>query len=179
MSGISWRQFFAYQADYQHWANEVLFECLDRLEPAVLKESQGLFFGSMHHTVDHILVVAELWRRRLQGENPNVDLKAIRHDDWRALKSALRQEMRELQHWLERQPDEFFETEIEYRSSDGQTRRNWVRDALTHMMGHMVHHRGQVSAVASRLGGPVPEMDYIQYKRAVHSALRQSGATGG
>jgi len=32
MSALSWKQYFIYQADYQHWANEVLFECLDRLD---------------------------------------------------------------------------------------------------------------------------------------------------
>lgn len=174
MGGISWRQYFIYQADFQHWANQVLFECLDRLDPKALGEPQGLFFDSIHRTMDHILVVSELWRLRLQGENPLIDLKQIHHQDWRELKNALRLEMRELQHWLERQPEGFFESEVSYRSMDGKERRNWARDALTHMMTHMVHHRGQVSAVATRLGAPAPEMDYIFYKRAMDSALAQT-----
>ena len=92
----------------------------------------------------------------------------------RELKNALRQEMRGLQHWLEMKPDAFFESEIAYRSTESKERRNWVRDVLTHMMGHMVHHRGQVSAAATRLGAPAPEMDYIYYKRAVDTALAQN-----
>lgn len=174
MGASSWKQYFIYQADYQHWANEVLFECLDRLDPKTLSEPQGLYFSTIQHTVDHILVVAELWRLRLQGENPSVDFKVLHHADWRELKNALRQEMRGLQHWLEMQPDAFFESEIVYRSAEGKERRNWVRDVLTHMMGHMLHHRGQISAVATRLGAPAPEMDYIYYKRAVDAALAQS-----
>lgn len=174
MNAPSWKQYFIYQSDYQHWADEVLFECLDRLDPAALAEPQGLYFGSIHHTMDHILVVAELWRLRLQGESPIVDLKTLHHPDWRELKAGLRREARELQHWLERQPDAFFESGIAYRSIDGKDRRNWVRDVLTHMMAHMVHHRGQVSAVVTRLGGPAPEMDYIYYKRAVGAALGQA-----
>ncbi|MBZ0143847.1 MAG: DinB family protein [Rhodocyclaceae bacterium] len=173
MSALSWKQYFIYQADYQHWANEALFACLDRLDARALSEPQGLFFSTIHHTLDHILVVGELWRLRLQGESPIVDFKAIHHPDWRDLKKALRLEMRELQHWLESKPDAFFESEIAYRGTDGKERRNWVRDVLTHMMGHMVHHRGQVSAAATRLGAPAPEMDYIYYKRAVDSALAQ------
>jgi uncharacterized damage-inducible protein DinB len=174
MGAPTWKQYFIYQADYQHWANEVLFECLDRLSPQALGEPQGLYFSTIHHTVDHILVVAELWRLRLQGESPIVDYKVLHHPDWRELKKALRQEMRGLQHWLEVQPDAFFEREVAYRGSDGKDRRNWVRDVLTHMTGHMVHHRGQISAVATRLGAPAPEMDYIYYKRAVDNALAQS-----
>ena len=89
----------------------------------------------------------------------------------RGLSLDKQQELRGLQHWLEMKPDTFFESEIGYRSTEGKERRNWVRDVLTHMMGHMVHHRGQVSAAATRLGAPAPEMDYIYYKRAVDSAL--------
>ncbi|CAG0931063.1 MAG: hypothetical protein EFKGCFLK_00303 [Rhodocyclaceae bacterium] len=173
MGAPTWKQYFIYQADYQHWANEVLFECLDRLDPKALAEPQGLHFSTIHQTVDHILVVSQLWRLRLQGESPIVDYKRLHHPDWRALKTALRQEMRGLQHWLETKPEAFFESEIAFRSSEGKARRNWVRDVLTHMMGHMVHHRGQVSAAATRLGTPAPEMDYIFYKRAVDAALTQ------
>ena len=36
MGALSWKQYFIYQADYQHWANEVLFECLGRLDPKAL-----------------------------------------------------------------------------------------------------------------------------------------------
>ena len=175
MSGFSWKQYFVHQADYQHWANEVLFECLDRLDPGALAEPQGLFFGSIHHTVDHILVVSELWRARLCGQFVTVDFKTIHHPDWRELKNALRQETRRLQHWLESQSDEFFDSEVTYSRTDGSKQRNWARDLLTHMMTHMVHHRGQVSAVATRLGAPAPEMDYLYYKRAVASALGRAG----
>lgn len=175
MSSLSWKQYFVYQADYQHWANEVLFEGLDRLEPTALKEPQGLFFGSIHHTVDHILAVSELWHARLRGEDVAVDFETVHHPEWRELKNALRQEIRTLEHWLEAQPERFYEEELSYRSMDGKERRNWVRDVLTHMMSHMVHHRGQVSAVATRLGAPAPEMDYIFYKRAVAAALGQAG----
>jgi len=174
MSGLSWKQYFMYQTDYQHWATQVLFECLDRLDPKALMEPQGLYFDSIHHTVDHILVVAELWRMRLQGEHPITDMMQLHHPDWRELKKALQIETRELQHWLERQPDSYFDSEASYRSTDGKERCNWVRDILTHMMTHMAHHRGQVSGAATRLGAPAAEMDYIYYKRSVDSALEQT-----
>ncbi|HMM55546.1 MAG TPA: DinB family protein [Candidatus Desulfobacillus sp.] len=174
MGTYGWKQHFIYQVDYQHWANEVLFESLGRLDPPALAEPQGLHFSSIHRTMDHILVVAQLWRLRLQGESPAVDYQRLHHPDWRELVQSLRLETRELQHWLETKPDVFFESEIAYRSSEGKERRNWVRDVLTHMMSHMVHHRGQVSAVVTRLGVPAPEMDYIYYKRAIDAALAQS-----
>lgn len=170
----TWKSHYVIQADYQHWANDVLFAALDHLKPEVLKRDEGLFFHSIHHTVDHILLVGEVWRARLQGRPYAADYKRIHHPDWRELKNALRQETRTLQNWLEAQPETFFDDEIRFIGSDGRARSMWVRDALTHLFTHSVHHRGQISAVATRLGAPCPEMDFVYYRREMEKLLNQS-----
>jgi uncharacterized damage-inducible protein DinB len=168
---ITWKKYFVYQVDYQFWANDKLFASLDLLDEAARHSPQGLFFDSVHKTVDHILAVNRLWLARLKGDSVSVDFKKVQCPDWRELKNALRHEVRDMQHWLEARPDDFFDAEVSYASSDGKLKNNWARDILTHMMTHMVHHRGQVSAVATRLGAPVPEMDYIYYKREMEQHL--------
>lgn len=167
----SWKNYFVIQADYQHWANEVLFTALEHLTPDSLASDQGLYFRSIHHTVDHMLVVSQLWLARLQGEQLSVNYREIHHPDWRALQNALRRETRRLQAWLEAQADDFYEREIEYAGSDGRTRSMWVRDLLTHLFTHHAHHRGQISAVATRLGAPCPEMDFVYYRREMEKLL--------
>jgi uncharacterized damage-inducible protein DinB len=171
----SWKSHFVVQADYQHWANEVLFNSLSYLQADVIGADQGLYFNSIHHTVDHILVVSQTWLGRLQGESPAVNYRVIHNPDWRELKIALRRETRKLQSWLEAQPQEFFDTRIEYTSSDGKKHAMWVRDALTHLFTHYAHHRGQISAVATRLGAPCPEMDFVLYKREMERLLSETG----
>ncbi len=171
----SWKNHFVVQADYQHWANEVLFSALDFLQPDVLGSDQGLYFNSIHHTVDHMLVVSQSWLARLQGDNPTVNYRVIQNPDWRELKIALRREARKLQSWLEAQPHEFFDNQFEFGNGDGKPRSMWARDALTHLFTHFAHHRGQISAVATRLGAPCPEMDYILYKREMERLLTETG----
>lgn len=168
---FTWKKYFTYQADYQHWANDVLFNSLDMLDDAARKSAQGLFFDSAHNTVDHILVVTKNWMARLRQEDTALPYNKVHCPDWKELKNALRQEVRDMQRWLEACPDEFFEERLFYRSSNGKEQSIWVRDALTHIMTHMVHHRGQVSAVATRLGSPTPEMDYVYYKREMEEHL--------
>jgi uncharacterized damage-inducible protein DinB len=46
-------------------------------------------------------------------------------------------------------------------------------DVHTHLMTHFVHHRGQVSAVATRLGAPAAEMDFVYFVRAMERATRE------
>jgi thiamine biosynthesis lipoprotein len=170
----TWKSYYIVQADYQHWANDVLFDALSRLRPEALARDEGLFFQSIHHTVDHMLLVSQVWLARLQGSHPAANYRAIQQPVWRELQGALRQETRRLQAWLEGQPAAWFDGELHYTGSDGQTRGMWVRDALTHLFTHFVHHRGQISAVATRLGAPCPEMDYVYYRREVEKLLGEA-----
>ncbi len=167
----AWKSHIVVQADYQHWANEVLFTALDYLQPDVIDSDQGLFFNSIHHTVDHLLQVSQLWHARLQGEPLTVSYKTISISDWRELKLALRRETRKLQNWLEAQPPEFFDSQIAFIGSEGKPFTMWTRDALTHLFTHYAHHRGQISAVVTRLGAPCPEMDFLFYRREMERLL--------
>lgn len=163
----TWKDHAVTQADYQHWANEVMFTALAHFRPDVIGSDQGLFFQSIHHTVDHLLVVSQSWLARLKGETFSPDYKSINHPDWHDLQMCLRHETRHLQDWLAAQPEAFFEGEIHFAGSDGKPRSMWVRDALVHLFTHYVHHRGQISAVTTRLGGACLEMDFVYYRRAM------------
>lgn len=169
----AWKSHFVVQSDYQHWANEAMFSSLDYLQPEVIGSDQGLFFNSIHHTVDHLLLVSQSWLARLQGERLVVNYKVINTPDWRELKLALRRETRRLQAWLEAQPQDFFDSQIVYVGSEGRSHSMWVRDALTHLFTHYAHHRGQVSAVVTRLGAPCPEMDFVYYRREMDRLLSE------
>jgi uncharacterized damage-inducible protein DinB len=170
----TWKSYFVVQSDYQHWADEALFSALDHLNDEAIGADHGLFFNSIHHTANHILMVSQSWQARLKGENLSVDYKVINHPDWRELKIALRRETRKLQAWLESQPVEFFDSQIAFTGGDGKTRTMWVRDVLAHLFTHYAHHRGQISAVATRLGAPCPEMDFLYYRREMERLISET-----
>lgn len=174
----SWKTYFVELADYQHWANEVLLNALSHLQEDVIDSDQGLFFRSIHHTVDHMLVVSQVWLGRLQGEPVSVNYRVINHPDWRELQLNLRRESRKLQGWLDAQPEAFFTGEITFTSGDGKARQMSVADALTHLYTHYAHHRGQISAVITRLRGPCPEMDFVYYRREREKLLSELRISG-
>jgi uncharacterized damage-inducible protein DinB len=172
----TWKSYYVVQADYQHWANEVLFAAADHLKPEYLISDQGLQFRSILRSVDHMLLVSQVWQTRLRGETlaEPPDYKTVHHPDWRALKNAVRHETRGLQDWLDHRPDAWFEGKITYTAHDGKMRDNWVRDALNHLFTHYAHHRGELSAALTRLEAPCPEMDFIQYRREMDKILATS-----
>jgi uncharacterized damage-inducible protein DinB len=173
---MDWQSHFLRQTDYQLWANQVLFDALARLEPEVLHQPQGLHFQSIAHTTEHLLMVLRLWAGRLQGEADEGDLKTFLHPDWSELKHLLQQELRSFRHWLEARPAEFFYERLAYRRAGGEICQSTVSDVLTHLMNHFTHHRGQISAVATRLGAPPPEMEYIYFVRDMERAGREAQA---
>jgi uncharacterized damage-inducible protein DinB len=170
----SWKRYFTVQADYQSWANNALFESLGHLKTDVLERDEGLLFKSIHHTLDHLLAVSQLWLARLQGVELTMNFREIQHPVWRELQHAMRHETRHLQEWLEAQPESYFETEIQFTSSDGTTRSMWVRDLLTYLFNDYTHYRGQISAVATRLGAPYPEMDFVHYRSEMEKLLEKA-----
>jgi len=167
------KKHFVYQADYQHWANDMLFESLDVLEDEARRSNQGMVFESLHKTLNHILVVTRNWMSRLKQEQKVLGRDELYVADWKELKHALRHEFRDMQRWLEAQPESFFDEQISDLGTQGQPHLIWVRDALTHVMTHAAHQRGQVVAVAVRLGAPAPEMDFIFYKREMERSLEK------
>jgi uncharacterized damage-inducible protein DinB len=161
----TWKSYFVIQADYQHWANEALFAALAHLRPETLEADAGLPCRSIRHTAEHMLAESRLWLARLQGAAPQAEAHDARHPIWRELLAALRLETRRLEQWLETRPDAFFEGEIRYCDPDGQARTLWVRDALNHLYIEYAHLRGQIAAVACRLGAPGAAMDFASYRR--------------
>ncbi|MDO8891578.1 MAG: DinB family protein [Sulfurimicrobium sp.] len=165
------KKHFVYQADYQHWANDALFAAVDALDEAARQGNQGMMFENIHKTLNHILVATRNWMTRLKGDSQDTGREELYVADWKELKNALRHEFREAQRWLESQPESFFEEPVDYIDAQGQPRQIWVRDALTHVMTHAAHLRGQVTSVIVRLGAPPPEMDYLFYKREMEKSL--------
>jgi uncharacterized damage-inducible protein DinB len=162
---MDFKHYFIYQADYQHWANDMLFNALDRLDDATRKDSSTLFFGSIHSNVDHLAFFYRKWLARLKGHAFTESYAGHQHADWQTVKNEIRQATRALQHWLQEQPEAFFDSQISYRRTLNREELNiWVRDALTHIFTYGAVERGRLSAAASSLGAPYPDMSYHAYR---------------
>lgn len=159
------KDYFIEQADYQRWASTELFRCLDHLSDEQRMANIGLFFHDIHATVDHILIVTRNWHARLSGEIGKVSpYDKLLYPEWKELKPAVLDEFTRLKEWLARKTPGWFREVIEFPGADGKTERTSVTDGLNHVMTHAVHHRGQISAVCTRLQAPCPEMDFIIYR---------------
>jgi len=132
-------------AAYNRWANRRIYDDAATLPDEARKQGAGLFFGSVHGTLNHLLVADYIWMRRFTGDGPQPErLNQILYDDFGALRAAREQEDERIFAFVTGLTG--YDRMIEYQNSSGKTFRQEIGPALTHFFNHQAHHRGQVHA---------------------------------
>ena len=84
---------FEQMARYNRWANRRLYDDAATLPDEVRKRPARLFFGSIHGTLNHLLVTDYIWMRRFTDDGPVPQaLNQILHDDFAELRAARERE---------------------------------------------------------------------------------------
>jgi uncharacterized damage-inducible protein DinB len=111
----------------------------------VRKRAVGLFFGSLHGTLNHMLVADYIWMRRFTGEGPQpARLNQILYEDFSELRAARQAEDERIVGFVTGL--EGYDRVITYQNSTGKTYQQALGPALTHFFNHQAHHRGQLHA---------------------------------
>ena len=154
---------FAMLARYNLWATRKLYEHVDALPEADYRRDAGLFFKSMHGTLNHLLVGEHLlWFRRFaEGASPQLKLNEEAEPDRARLRGRL---IEGAQSWLPfvgACDAARFNGRLTYTSTAGIARSLPFEVALTHVFNHGTHHRGQITAAITAMGHACPEIDLL------------------
>lgn len=158
------KDYFALLARYNLWATRRLYESLDALPETDYRADTGLFFRSIHGTLNHLLVASDrIWYRRFaEGVSPrDVQLSDEIESDRLALKAAL---LRSAERWGELVatfPAARYAGMIEYTTMRGTAAVLPFAATLGHVFNHGTHHRGQITAALTARGHTAPELDWV------------------
>ena len=154
--------YFAALARYHAWATaRLLDEHLAHLTDAQWHQDCKLFFGSIHGTVNHLLVTDNIWFARLaEGVSPRIALDTELYHERDPLAAALKAAVRRWSPWLEGLDASRLDGELDYTRSDGRPMCLPFALALGHAFNHPTHHRGQISAALTGMDQPAPELDW-------------------
>jgi uncharacterized damage-inducible protein DinB len=145
-------------AQYNAWANARLYAAARGLPDASYRKNVGAFFGSLHGTLNHLLVTDRIWMRRLTGEGDDPKaLNAILFDDLASLERARTAEDDRIVRYVDGLREEEFDKEFNYSTTKGVPQRDPVGSILAHLFNHQTHHRGQAHAILTVLGIPEPQ----------------------
>jgi uncharacterized damage-inducible protein DinB len=145
-------------AAYNRWANQRLYREAARLPDEARKRDLGLFFRSLHGTLNHLLVADRIWLRRLTGEGPEPKaLNEIAYQDFAELGDAREQEDARIIRFVGTLSEPDLDATFTYRTLAGKEHAQRRGETLTHFFNHQTHHRGQAHAALTNLG--IPELE--------------------
>jgi uncharacterized damage-inducible protein DinB len=173
---MSLSQHFGMLATYNSWANGRIYNAAAALPDGHLKEDRGAFFGSVHGTLNHLLATDRIWLKRMTGQGTAPDrLDVILHDDLPDLHAARLQEDERLIVWIGALGEEDLETVVRYGpiTSPVPVTQTLVT-ILFHLFNHQTHHRGQVHALLTAIGGrdAAPSLDLVVFQRETGWGIR-------
>jgi uncharacterized damage-inducible protein DinB len=157
------RAHFLQLARYNVWATRRLLDAVAGVSDADYRKDVGLFFKSIHGTLNHLLVGEHmLWYPRFaRGVSPMLELDAEVEPDRDRLAQALKGGASNWLPLIESWPDERFDGELNYTNMRGQAMSLPFAATLAHVFNHGTHHRGQVTAALTALGHASPVLDLV------------------
>ena len=158
---------FKQLANYNRWANARLYAAALDLSEQAYRLHIGVFFGSLHGTLNHLLLTDRLWLKRLtrEGEHPN-RLDTILYENRVELTQARMAEDRRLITVVENYDDAALTGLHNYQTTSGMPQSQVLGDILAHLFNHQTHHRGHAHACLSILtGDEPPSLDLLVFQR--------------
>jgi uncharacterized damage-inducible protein DinB len=157
-------QHFRALAAYNSWINERLYRVAETLPEVERKRNLRAFFGSLHGTLNHVLVADRFLLGRFRAVQPSSRVldSALVLDDFVpdlelcAEFAVLRAERCKTDETIEHWTAEFSDELLNLRLPDG--RPYWFM--LAHFFNHQTHHRGQVTTLLSQLGAEPGVTDF-------------------
>ncbi|MEJ0097948.1 MAG: DinB family protein [Bauldia sp.] len=169
------KQHYSMFAGYNRWANERLYEAAAKLPDDDYRADRGAFFGSLHRTLNHLVVTDRIWLRRFTGAGPaQARLDEIVHDDLPELAVARAVEDERIIGYIESLTDADLAATFSYqRASVATTITQPLSPAIAHMFNHQTHHRGQAHVLLTIAGGRdfAPSFDLVEFQRATGIGL--------
>lgn len=149
---------FSKMAKYNAWANARLYTMARDLPDAAYQQDVGAFFGSLHGTLNHLLVTDLIWMQRFTGigDSPKT-LDAILFEDLPSLELARRKEDARIVQYIDGLSDSDIAEDVAYVMTNGVPQRYMLGELLAHLFNHQTHHRGQAHMILTLLGVVEPQ----------------------
>jgi len=152
---------FSLMARFNAWVNRRLYAAVSTIDDDSYRRGRGAFFGSVHATLNHLMVVDRMWTRRIEGvDHGLMGLDQILHEDFSSLRDARVGEDARLVALVDALPPERLGERVTYERMIGSGREEMrVDHILLTLFNHQTHHRGQIHVMLTQDGHEVPPLD--------------------
>lgn len=159
---------FAMLARFNGWVNKILYDHVEKLSEQVYRADSGLFFKSVHNTLNHLLLVDLAWMARIRGDTTAGihSLDQVLYDDFEILRRQRLQTDNTLTDLIDGLRQSDLSAPVNFTCLDGSTEELGIDIILLTLFNHQTHHRGQINAVLTRNGIIPPDVDILDFLQA-------------
>lgn len=153
------------QARYNSWFNRRLYDASASLTDEERRRELGAFFGSVHRTLNHLILADHIWLHRFDPDLEEAiprdavgqpiqyaGLDSVIYDDFDLLHTRRSQLDATIERWIGSLTAPDLDRVFTYRTTKGVEVRHPLWWAITHLFNHQTHHRGQVTTLLFQLG---------------------------
>jgi len=159
-------EYFVTLARYNAWANRRVYRACGRLSEGEYLREWRATLGSIHATLNHVLVADRIWLARIEARTPpNLALDQILYADLIGLKMARVAEDAHLCNVVAGFSEAMLDQPLVYRDRRGDRFETPLRLAFGHMFNHQAHYRGEASALLALSDVPPPSLDLTRFVR--------------
>lgn len=161
-------------ARYNRWMNEKLYAVAQKLTDAERKQNRGAFFGSIHRTLNHLLVADRVWLGRFtgvvlqEGEFGPGGIKSLDQElyaDFDELRLERTKTDDAIDAFVATLTPERLAANLSYLRH-GVVNEFPLWHAVAHAFNHQTHHRGQVTTLLMQAGHDPGVTDLIAMLRS-------------
>ncbi|MBV6625980.1 MAG: DinB family protein [Rivularia sp. (in: Bacteria)] len=157
-------QHFFTLTQYHSWAFKRLYEYLESVSEEDYRRECGLFFKSIHGTLNHSLLADKIWYGRCINKIFTVSgLDEELCSDRKQLETEIKNQTAKWSEFLQQIDTDNLGKIIAYRTTQGSEKSLQLANIISHTVNHGTHHRGEVSAALTQFGYSAPEIDLPYY----------------
>ena len=172
---------FRTMAHYNTWMNRSIYDICGGLSDEERKRDVHAFFGSIHRTLNHLLLTDRVQMGRFVGADRMrslddggraIEIRALDQElyaDFATLRREREKTDAAIEAWTASNEitPEFLAREMLYDAMSASGRYRvpmWI--AVTHFFNHQTHHRGQITTLLTQLGHDPGVTDLMALHRA-------------
>ncbi len=155
-------------ANYNTWVNTEIFKLCAELSDEDYRKDRSVFFGSIHATLNHLLLVDMIWLGRMKGQPVESihSLDQTLFDDFESLSNVRNDIDKQLIDYVSSLDEDNLEKSFSYTRMTGASGESNTHESLLTLFNHQTHHRGQVHAMLTQAGvdkHAMPDIDIVDY----------------
>lgn len=155
-------------ARYMAWANDVMLKSVERIPDTEIVKPRKALFGSIVHTLNHILVIEDVFKAHLEGRkhgytSRNTEVSPPFKDVKKGLYELDQYYVNLAMNNSDNELNEIIEFEFIGGGNGSMTR----AEIILHLVNHSTYHRGFVSDMLFQISYPCDSNDLSIFLRDV------------